>query len=327
MTKPSCLALAALLCLAGCSGPNDSGSVSVACRPLTVTAAQRSPDWSGTVFTIVMENHNRDEIIGNGAAPFINGLARQNAVAAGYHDSYVHPSEPNYLWMVAGENFGILNDNDPGPTNAISSEAHIADQVERAGLTWRSYQESMGEPCGLKSHDVYAVKHNPFAYFDDINGYSGTIVAPTARCIEHVVDYSEFDGDLAAGRIPDYVFITPNLMDDMHDGTVADGDAWLSREVPKILESDAYKRGGVLFLLWDEGSNSGDSAPFIAISPNAKHGYVSTTPYDTSSYLLTVQMVLGVDPLPCAAHPGSVQPMSDLFAPALPSAVSADASN
>jgi phosphatidylinositol-3-phosphatase len=291
-----------------------------------VTAERRSADWSGTVFTIVMENHNRDEIIGSAAAPFINGLARQNSLAGAYHDSYVHPSEPNYLWMVAGENFGILNDNDPGPANTIASQAHIADQVERGGLSWRSYQESMGQACGLKSHDTYAVKHNPFAYFDDINGFNGRFVEPTARCQDHVVDYSQFDSDLAAGRLPDYVFITPNLMHDMHDGTVADGDAWAAREVPKILASDAYTRGGVLFLLWDEGSNNGDNPPFIAVSPKSKQGYVSQTPYDTSSYLLTVQRLLGVDPLPCSARPDAVNAMGDLFTQPLPAAVAADGS-
>src|SRR5678815_1761201 len=103
---------------------------------------------------------------------------------------------------------------------------------------------------------------------------------------------------------PKYVFITPNLDNNMHDGSVAQGDAWLSREVPKILGSDAFNKGGVLFLLWDEGSGTlskGDDPPFIAISPNAKAGYVSNVDYDTSSYLKTVQQVLGVEELPCDA--------------------------
>ena len=82
-----------LATLAGCSaGPNLSGNTSIACRPLTVTTSHRSADWGGTVFTIVMENHSRDQILGNPAAPFINGLAPGNAVAAGYHDSYEGPA-------------------------------------------------------------------------------------------------------------------------------------------------------------------------------------------------------------------------------------------
>jgi hypothetical protein len=93
--------------------------------------------------------------------------------------------------------------------------------------------------------------------------------------------------------------IPPNMIDDMHDGTVAQGDAWLAREVPKILESDAFNTGGVLFL--------------IVISANAKRGYASATAYDTSSYLKTVQTNLGLEPLPCSANAATVATMDDLF--------------
>ena len=274
---------------AGCSQGSTAGNTTVACRALSATAAARPPQWTGTVFTIVMENKDASEIIGNAQAPYINSLAKAGAVAAGYHDSYVHPSEPNYIWMVAGENFGILNDNDPNAGNVIQSQSHIADQIERAGLSWKSYQESMGAPCGLTSHGTYAVKHNPFAFFADIDGWDGKAFQPGTRCVDHVVDYSQLDADLASGALPDYVFITPDLQHDMHDGSIQQGDAWLAAEVPKILASPRYQNGGVLFLLWDEGSNNGDNPPFIVMSPNAKPGFVSQTSYDTSSYLKTVQ--------------------------------------
>jgi hypothetical protein len=265
------------------------------------------------VFNIVMENHNYDQIKGSPQAPFINNLMNQNADAAGYHDPYVHPSKPNYFWMVAGENFGVLNDDDPTPQTAIASQSHLADQIENAGLKWKAYQESMGAPCGLRSQGQYAVKHNPFAYFADINGSDGSVFQPSARCNEHIVDYSQLDADIASGQIPDYVFITPNMTNDMHDGSIATGDAWLSREVPKILATDAFKNGGVLFLLWDEGSSKGDDPPFFAISPNAKPGFVSHTEYDTTAYVKTEQAILGVEPVPCAAEPSTVPLMSDLF--------------
>ncbi len=308
----------ALLTLAGCA--NTAGNTDVQCRALGATNATRPAGWTGTVFTIVMENKSRGDIIGNKDAPFINTLISQNALAAGYHDSYVHPSEPNYLWLVAGQNFGILNDNDPGAGNHVASTSHLADQLEAAGRSWRTYQESMGAPCTLASHGEYAAKHNPFIYFDDINGWDGSSLHQTQRCIDHVVDYSSFDVDLQANQLPDYVFITPNLISDMHDGSVSDGDQWLSREVPKILGSDAFNKGGVLFLLWDEGGGipQADDPPFIAISANAKKGYVSNTDYDSSSYLKTVQTILAVDTLPCSATPTTVQTMAELFTMPMP---------
>jgi hypothetical protein len=71
----------------------------------------------------------------------------------------------------------------------------------------------------------------------------------------------------------------------------------------------------VLFLLWDEGSGSpaADDPPFIAISPNAKPGFTSQSAYDTSSYLKSVQKILGLDLLPCSSTPDSVPTMDDLF--------------
>jgi acid phosphatase len=309
---PVTLAALAFAGLAGC-GVNTSGNTDVECRALSATAATRPAAFRGTVFTIVMENKDREQVVGSKSAPYVSALAVEHAEAVGYRDSFVHPSKPNYIWMVAGENFGILNNDDPSPAASITSRSHLADQIEMAGLTWKTYQESMGEPCGLTSHGLYAVKHNPFAYFADINGSDGKVFQPSARCREHMVDYSQFDVDLASGQLPDYVFITPNLINDMHDGSIADGDRWLAREVPKILGSDAYKNGGVLFLTWDEGNGAGDDPPFIAISPHANPGLVSHVEYDTSSFLKTVQAILGVESLPCAPRPEAVPRMDDLF--------------
>jgi phospholipase C len=315
------LLLGSLAVAAGC-GANTSGNTSAACQDLSVTQPTALPHWSGTVFTIVMENHSVSEILGNASAPFINSLAATNAVARGYHDSYVHPSEPNYLWMVAGQNFGILDDADPA-SHSIDSTSHIADQLELAGLSWKTYQESMGDPCGLVSHGRYAAKHNPFVYFDDINGWDGKAFQASQRCIDHVVDYTQLDVDIANKTIPKYAFITPNLDNDMHDASIAVGDAWLQNEITKIQATDNYKNGGVIFLLWDEGGGlfAGDDPPFIAISPYASPGFVSKVSYDTSSYLKTVQHILGVDPLPCAATntAATVKSMDDLFTVALTS--------
>lgn len=304
----------ALLFAAAC-GPNTSGNTNTACRPLSATTATRPAAWTGTVFTIVMENHSRGNIFGSASAPFINGLAAQGAIANGYHDSYVHPSEPNYIWMVAGENFGILDDGDPGPGHVLVSESHLADQIDKAGLTWKTYQEDMTEPCGLHSGGAYAAKHNPFAFFVDLNGWDDQTqtMHSTPRCTEHIVNFNQLAGDLASGNVPDYVFITPNLNNDMHDGSIQQADTWLAGVVPQIMASARYQNGGALFLVWDEGNSQGDDPPFVVVSPNTKPGTVSTTDYDTSSFLKTVQAMLGVEALPCDANPDAVATMDDLF--------------
>jgi acid phosphatase len=305
-----------ILVLAASSCYETSGNTNETCAALTQTTPAPASAWTGSVFTIVMENKSRGDIIGNKHAPYINSLLAQGALMAGYHDSYVHPSEPNYLWMVAGQNFGILDDDDP-KKHSIDASGHLVDQLELAGISWKSYQESMGEPCGLVSHGRYAAKHNPFVYFDDVNGWDGKKFQPSQRCVDHVVDYSQLDADIAANAVPKYAFITPNLDNDMHDGSVAQGDLWLSQELPKIMATDAYKKGGVIFLLWDEGSGTlgpGDDPPFIVISPNVNAGMVSKVEYDTSSFLRTVEQILGVEPVPCDPRRDEVRSMTDAFA-------------
>ena len=300
---------AVVITLAAIACQDTSGSTSRTCSALSVTEPHPIEEMKhGTLFTVVMENKSFGDIIGNSDARYINSLLKQGALLAGYHDPHVHPSEPNYLWMISGENFGVLDDSDP-VDHPIDATSHIADQLELAGLSWKSYQQSMGAPCGTSSHGKYAAKHDPFVYFTDIT-------EDTERCASHVVDYSQLDADLAAGQVPNYAFITPDLDHDMHDGSIAQGDQWLATELPKIFASPAYQNGGALFLLWDEGSGTlgaGDDPPFIAVSPMVKPGMVSHLSYDTSSYLKTEERILGIDELPCSADPSKVAVMSDVF--------------
>ncbi len=308
-----CLVLSSAIL--GCS-PNNSGNVNAECETLASMAAPVTPMVKGTVFTIVVENHSASQIFdARHGAKFMTKLATENAVAMGYHDAFVHPSEANYLWMVSGQNFDVLDDQDP-IGHHLASTSHIADQIEAAGLTWKTYQEAMGAPCGLKSHGRYAAKHNPFVFFDDINGWDGTQFQRSQRCIDHVVDYGELDKDIEAGTVPDYVFITPDLDHDMHDGSIGDSDKWLEREITKIMASDAYKKGGVIFLMGDEGGGypASDDPPFIIISDMVKKGFISNVDYDTSSYLKTVETLLGLAHLPCDPARSDVSSMDDMFA-------------
>ena len=265
-----------------------------------------------------MENESSGDVLGAADAPYITSLAEKYASALSYQDALVHPSEPNYIWMIAGENFGILDDDDP-VSHHIASTSHLADQMDAAGITWKAYEESMGTPCKFISDYPYRPKHNPFVYFDDLVSWNGDVGTASARCQAHVVDYAQLDDDLAHNTVPRYVFITPNMKDDMHDTNVAYGDRWLAANVPKILASPAFQHGGVLFLTWDEGSSESDNPPMVVISPLAKPGYRSYEGLNTSSFLATVEKILGLDVLPCDPEPQSVTTMDDLFTAPLPS--------
>ena len=312
----------------------DVGLISCAftCRPFTcpsttsTTASTTTTTLPGTctgacpihtVFLILMENHDWSSIKGSPSAPYINDILLPIASHAEqyYNPPGVHPSEPNYLWLEAGTNFGILNDNYPS-SNHQSSTSHLVNLLEAAGLSWRAYQEDIsGAACPLTNFSLYDVSHDPFVFFDDVTQNNN----PSApRCLQHVRPYAELQTDLINDTVARYNFITPHLCHDMHNtcaplnDPVRQGDVWLSTEVPKILASQAYAHNGVLFILWDEGGSGGGPIGMIALSPKAKGGgYANTIPYDHSSTLRTVEEIFGVTPMLGGA--ANATDFSDLF--------------
>jgi hypothetical protein len=269
-----------------------------------------------TVFLILMENHNWSSIKGSASAPYINGLLATGTHAEQYFNPPgIHPSEPNYLWLEAGTNFGILNDNDPA-TNHQSSTKHLSTLLRAAGIPWKSYQEDIsGSVCPLTGVAKYAPKHNPFVFFDDSTGANS---ASDAYCIAHNRPYTEFAGDLTNDAVARYNFITPNLCNDMHDtcapqnDSIKQGDDWLAAEVPKITASAAYRRGAYVFITWDEAEGGVDGPiGMIALSKNAKVGYAGMVHYTHSSALRSFQEIFGVTPF--LGDAANATDLADLF--------------
>src|SRR5713101_5903118 len=100
--------------------------------------ARAGLDSNSTVFIILMENHNWSEINGSSSAPYINNtLLPMASHAEQYYDpSGNHPSLPNYLWLEAGQNFGIFND-DPPSSNHQSTANHLVTLLKNAGISWK----------------------------------------------------------------------------------------------------------------------------------------------------------------------------------------------
>jgi hypothetical protein len=281
-----------------------------------------------TVFIILMENHNWTgdgnlDIKGNPAAPYINNTLLPIASHAENYSNPpgIHPSLPNYLWLEAGTNFGIFDDNPPSQDHQ-STHKHLVTQLEKAGISWKSYDENIsGKVCPLTDgggidpdgNSYYGVRHDPFVYFDDVTNH---LDRHSAHCIKHVRPYKELAGDLKNNSVSSYNFITPNVCDDMHDNCAGDpiahGDTWLSQNVPTILNSEAYQKGGALFIVWDEADNGDGPIGMIVLSPFARGGgYSNQLLYTHGSTLRTVQEIFSVKPLLGDAN--NQQDLSDLF--------------
>ena len=249
----------------------------------------------------------------------------------------------------------------------------IAEQLDRAGKSWKSYQESLpaagadgvnnadGYYSNLVSFtgpipnetqtliDLYAVKHNPFAYFRDIEDGNDR-----DSSLNNMVGFEGSRGlyeDLESGRVPNYSFIVPNQCNDQHgrsnagpqcdfdpnsDGLQAGlnpaliyaGDLAIRNLVKAIHSSPAWNEGNnAIVIVWDENDYSGTATMPTGAFPSQNtnkvvltvdtnygvKGVTSQTFYDSYSVLKSIEAGFG---LPCLNHAcdENVKVMKDLFA-------------
>jgi len=194
-----------------------------------VTTAQMSK--VKTVWVIMMENHNwtgndagasfgDPDIKGNPLAPYINSTLVNTAAHAEqyYNPPGNHPSQPNYLWLEAGTNFGVLADTQPGQPQ-LHTTKHLVRLLQDAGISWRAYAEpDFGSPvfdtCPL-DFSFLDINHLAPPYFNDIND---GLNPQSPECIAHVRPYYQLATDLADHTTAQYNLVIPNLCHDGHEG-------------------------------------------------------------------------------------------------------------
>ena len=307
MRRGTMVAAAALAAMIGTSGSSVAMAAGAAAAQKTAAAAAASGPC-GTmpvasvhythVIWVWMENHSYSAIIGAGTgAPYINALAKECGLATNYHN-ISHPSLPNYVGASAGLGLAGISQftSDCNPSAACSTGKP---SIFGQGETWKAYEESMPSNCAPADSGEYAVRHNPPPYFTTLKG-----------CSTFDVPYPRLATDLSSGNLPSFSFVTPNLIDDMHDGTVAAGNSWLSSNLPAIFNSSEYKSGtAAVFVTWDEGeggtSNNcarnktdiGCHVATLVISPSTVPGTKSKTLFNHFSLLRTAEDLLGLPEL------------------------------
>ena len=265
------------------------------CPALGATARPAAVPAIHHVFIVVLENEEYRNTFGpKSPAHYLKSLRRLGAAVPDYYATS-HFSLGNYLTLISGQATNPTTNDDCGVFEEFISTGTTADgqaigkgcvypaniptlvnQLEGAQLTWKAYMEDMGNnparesaTCGhpaigapdltqaAEIGDQYATRHNPFVYFHAI--------IDTPSCKQHVVNLNALASDLrSASTTPNYVFITPNLCHDGHDGGehgqcvngepggLVSADQFLRTWVPQILDSPAYQRDGLLLITLDE---------------------------------------------------------------------------
>ncbi|WP_347986175.1 alkaline phosphatase family protein [Methylomonas sp. AM2-LC] len=242
----------------------------------------------------------------------------------------------------------------------------IADQLVAAGLSWKTYQESipltgvdgvnvsdgtysnLTDFSSLSQEDpevtsaglvyLYAVKHNPFAYFKSVQ--EGTNPALSLKKVAPFDGGNGLYADLSTGHVPAFSFIAPNQCNDQHGrgnagpfcnydpsstGTqvglnpalIQQGDNTVAKIVTAIKKSPAWDDGhNAIVVMWDENDYSDapniNQVAVIVDTNYGNHGVTSSKYYNHFSLLKTLDVGFG---LPCLNHAcdANVDVMTDLF--------------
>lgn len=246
--------------------------------PKTAPPSVRVPQFTHVV-VVVFENHETSSTIGSSDAPTFNALARRYATLTDY-TAVAHPSLPNYLALVSGSTQGITSDC----TDCVVGARNLADTLGAARKSWKTYAEDLPSPGFAGAYaGRYAKKHDPFLYFRDV------VDSPARR--RRVVPFTQLARDLRRRRLPDFALVIPNLCNDMHDCSVATGDAWLEAHVVPLLHSPEL-RGGVVFVTFDEGTSGtggGGRVAALALGPTVRRGSRFARPLNHYGLLRTIE--------------------------------------
>jgi phosphatidylinositol-3-phosphatase len=215
------------------------------------------------IVIVVEENHSASQVM---ASPYLSSLAARGASFSRMY-GVIHPSEPNYFVLFSGSTQGVTDDNQydlAAPNLALSLAA--------AGLTFGSYSEDLpavGDRVFTAGR--YVRRHNPCASFANVPGSAN-------------MPFSYFPSDYS--RLPTLSFVIPNLDNDMHDGSVLAGDAWLQAHL------DGYARWAVghnslLIVTFDEcwGPDPPDTTPIATVFAGAS---LLPLPYGTPATLYSL---------------------------------------
>ncbi len=283
------------------------------------------------VFVIMMENSNYDQIIGNTNAPHINALAQRYGLATSYY-GVTHPSEPNYVALVGGSYYGIQDDA-PYTTHQISNPS-LADQLTKAGLSWKTYQQSMpsvgytGTTYPSSTNVLYASKHNPFMNF--------TSIVNNPKQLANSVPLDPYlQSDLHSGDVPNFSLIVPDQCHDMHgtsscsdfNTNIQVGDAYVQSLVDQIKDARFWSHGNnAIVVTWDENdfnftgttgccdaNPGGGRVATIVITNHSEHPVQDATPYNHYSLLQTIQDAFRLGCLQNTCDTKNVTPMTKLF--------------
>ncbi|KAJ7164267.1 phosphoesterase family-domain-containing protein [Mycena filopes] len=239
------------------------------------------------------------------STPIFESLVEQGILLTNYN-SLTHPSEPNYVAAVGGDFFGMHDDNMYHIPSNIST---IVDLLEDKDVSWATYQENMAADAFYgfifnapnyaspqsAAYPYYVRKHNPLVIFDAIS--------QDANRAKRIRTFNDFSNDVVNGTLPQWVFVTPNMVNDAHDTTIDFAASFLEYWLLPLLTDPRVNGENTLILLtFDENETATIQNRVFALAlgqavPLKLRGTTDDTLYTHYSSLSTVQANWGLKSL------------------------------
>jgi hypothetical protein len=243
------------------------------------------------VLVVIDENHAQGEIVGSANAPYITGLSKAGANFTNSH-AISHPSQPNYLALFSGSTQGVTSDTCP---KKAFTTPDLGGQALTAGIGFAGYSESLPSVGStVCTSGNYARKHNPWVDFSDVPS------SANLRFTDFPTDYS---------KLPAVSFVVPNLQNDMHDGSIQQGDAWLKQHLDGYIQW-AKTHNSLFVLTFDEDDyTTANLIPTVITGAGVKAGNYGEN-ISHYSVLRTIEDAYG---LPHAGAAASATPITDIW--------------
>ncbi|KAN0135813.1 Phosphoesterase family domain containing protein [Lactarius tabidus] len=253
---------------------------------------------------VIIFLENTDFATANSTAEFAE-LTTQGILLDNYY-SVTHPSQPNYLATIGGDFWGLGDDNEYHIPPNIST---IVDLLEEKNISWATYQENLPTDGfeGLNFSSVnylntsapdytfYQRKHDPCIVYDSI--------AANATRRARVRNFNDFAVDTNASALPQWMWVTPNMVDDGHDTTIDFAGGWVDFWLSSLLNDTNFNDNRTLILLtFDETETYTINNHIFAVLlggaiPESSRGTVDSTYYTHYSSLSTVEANWGLGSL------------------------------
>ncbi len=259
-----------LLILISCSKQLPSISWRKAILTSALVQAPTRPDH---IIYVWFENKAYSNIVGSSNAPYINSLIAKGTLFTNAH-GVTHPSYPNYIAWFSGSTQGITNDNCIDGTPKIGTT--IYNQLAAKGVDFRWYSEGLPSiGSTICSSGYYREKHNPTTIFSQV---------PTSKNRPFYLLDDALKDTVKMLAMPPVICVTPNMIDDMHDGTIQQGDAWLKLHFKPYIDW-AMTHNSMLVVLFDEDNKlEGNKIPVVMIGQHVKQNFQLVGTYNLYSF-------------------------------------------